>query len=171
VPILHVIGIVAAVNHIGYNWTAYFRARAETRPIAVASVVSMLAFVAVGIPALLTIGVTGFAVGIAAQAAVSLLLRTRYLRRLFGSFRFLGHALRAFVPVLPAVALILAFRLLGPDERTLGLALLELGIYFAVTLAATIYFESRLLTEVVGYVRGRRPAPSEAVAEPGPVGA
>lgn len=157
VPILQVFGIVAAINHIGYNWTAYFRARADTKPIAVASVASMLAFVLVGIPALLLVGVTGFAIGVAAQAAVSLLLRTRYLRRLFGDFRFFGHALRAFIPILPAVAVVLLVRVLGPETRTLAQAVLELVVYAAVAVAATMYFESNLLREVIGYVRGRRP--------------
>ncbi len=44
VTVLQVYGIAAAVNHIGFNWTAYFRALGRTRPIAVASVAATARF-------------------------------------------------------------------------------------------------------------------------------
>ena len=33
--LLQVYGVTAAVNHVGFNWTAYFRAIGRTRPIAI----------------------------------------------------------------------------------------------------------------------------------------
>ena len=118
VPVLEILGVVAAVSHVGFNWTAYFRARDDTRPIAVSSVASMVAFLIVGIPALLTVGLVGFAIGAAAQAVVALTIRAHYLSNLFGGFGFVGHAVRAFLPAIPAVAAVLAVRLVGPDDRT-----------------------------------------------------
>ena len=38
--LLQVCGITAAINHVGFNWTAYFRALKRTRPIAVVTVSS-----------------------------------------------------------------------------------------------------------------------------------
>ena len=37
IVVLQVYGVAAAINHVGFNWTAYFRALDRTRPIAVAS--------------------------------------------------------------------------------------------------------------------------------------
>ena len=34
------LGVTAAFNHIGFNWTAYFRALGRTRPIAIANVLA-----------------------------------------------------------------------------------------------------------------------------------
>ena len=158
VTVLQVYGVAAAVNHIGFNWTAYFRARAQTRPIAVASVAAMVTFLVIGIPLLLEFGLTGFAAGIAVQGLAHLAVRAFYLRRLFDGFSFLRHAMRAFLPTLPAIAAVALTRLVETGGRTVELALAELSLYVAVTVAATWYFESDLLREAVGYLRGRRPA-------------
>jgi len=51
-------------------------------------------------------------------------------------------------------------RALESGQRTLGMAAAELGVYLAVTAAATWWAEKGLLREAVGYVLGRRqPAP------------
>ena len=162
VPVLEILGVVAAVSHVGFNWTAYFRARDDTRPIAVSSVASMIAFLIVGVPALLTVGLVGFAIGAAAQAVVALTIRARYLSKLFGGFGFIGHAVRAFLPAIPAVAAVLAMRAVGPDDRTGTVALAELALYCLVTVIATWYFESKLLREALGYVRRVRPSSAPA---------
>lgn len=158
VTILQVYGVAAAVNHIGFNWDAYFRARGETRPMAVASVGALVTFLVAGIPLLLAYGLAGFAAGVAAQGLVHLGFRAFYLQRLFEGFEFIRHAVRAFLPTLPAVGLILALRAIGPEERSLELALGELSAYVLVTVAATWYFESHLLREVLGYLKARPPA-------------
>ncbi len=164
VAVLQVYGLVAAFNHVGFNWTAYFRARGETRPMAVAGVAAMVAFVIALIPLLVEFGLRGFAGAVAIQGLVGLACRAYFLRRLFDGFRFLRHAARAFLPTLPAAAVVLLARTLEPADRTLGLALGELGLYVAIAVAATWYFESHLLREAIGYLtRGRRgvgPAPT-----------
>ncbi len=116
VVVLQVVGIAAAVNHIGFNWTAFLRARGQTRPIAVASVAGMLAFLVVGVPLILAIGLPGFAIGLAAQTLGQLVVRAFYLQRLFKGFRYLAHIARAFLPTIPAVAVVLAVRAPGPGE-------------------------------------------------------
>jgi hypothetical protein len=49
---------------------------------------------------------------------------------------------------------------LAPAGRSLGLSLAELGVYVAITAAATWYLEAGLLREAAGYVRGPRPVPA-----------
>jgi O-antigen/teichoic acid export membrane protein len=158
IGVLQVYGVAAAFNHVGFNWTAYFRARDETRPIAVANFAALIAFLAVGIPLILTFGLEGFAVGIAFQGLVHLAVRAFYMQRLFHGFGFARHAARAFAPTLPAVGVVLALRALEPGGRTLELALGELALYLGVTAAATWYLEAPLLREAVGYVFGGRTA-------------
>ncbi len=133
IVVLEVFGATAALNHVGFNWTAYFMALGRTRPIAVATVLATASFLLVGIPLLAVDGLTGFAIGIAVQAVVSLLARAWYLQRLFPSFDFIKHAARSFVPTIPAVLAVLLVRWLVSTPRTLALALAELGLYVIVT--------------------------------------
>ena len=162
VEVLQVFGLVAALNHVGFNWTAYFRARAETRPIAVANFAAMAAFLVIGIPLIFELGLRGFAIGIAVQALVQMLFRAYYLRQLFHGFGFVRHALRAFAPTLPAAGVVIVLRTVEPGTRTLGLALGELALYILVTVLATWYLESPLLREAAGYLAGRETARAAA---------
>ncbi len=100
-------GLAAAFGHLGFNWTAYFMARGETKPIAVHSVVAAAAFVAIELPLILAHGLRGVAVGTVALVAASLAVRRFYLRRLFPGFHLGRHALRALAPALPAAGLVL----------------------------------------------------------------
>jgi len=117
VILLQVFGVLAAVNHVGFNWDAYFRAEGRTRPIAVVAVLSMVAFCAVALPLMATDGLDGLAIGMAATAAVSLVARSLYLAAFFDGFRMLGQLGRAVWPVLPAVALVVGVRALEGGER------------------------------------------------------
>lgn len=161
-PLLQSFGVVAAVGHIAFNWDAYFRARAETRPMAVAAVAAAATFIVVGLPLLFTWGLEGIAVGTAAQMLVHVTLRAYYLRRLFDGFAFLRHALRAFVPSLPAVGVVLLLRLIEDGERTAALAAGEVTLYCALTVVMTCFLEGGLLREVLGYIRARPAAESPA---------
>jgi O-antigen/teichoic acid export membrane protein len=160
IPVLQVYGLAAAINHVGFNWTAYFRARDDTRPIAVATAAATLVFVTTGVPLMLAWGLRGFALGIVLQGLAAVALRAFYLRRLFPAFDFLRHAARAFLPTAPAAAVVLLWRLADPGASTLAVALGELLSYAAVTVLATWYLESGLLREVAAMLRDRRPAPA-----------
>jgi O-antigen/teichoic acid export membrane protein len=156
IGVLQVYGVIAAVNHVGFNWQAYLQAQGNTRPIAVANVGSAIVYLAVGVPLILLLGLRGFAYSMAVLTASLLAFRAYYLRRVFDGFSFLAHCGRAFAPTVPALAVIVLARALEPSGRSPGIAAAELAAYVTVTLAATWYFESHLLREVLGYLTARR---------------
>lgn len=161
IPLLQAFGLIAAVNHLGFNWTAYFRARADTRPIAVTSAITTVAFVLVTLPLLIFGGLEGFAYGMAAMMLVQLVCRTVYLRRLFDGFRLLPHALRAVTPVVPGAGAVLLLRALDGGPRSAWMAAGQLALFAAVVLVCTVVAERVLLREALGYLR-RRPQASAA---------
>ena len=153
VGLIQAFGLIAAFNHIGYNWTAFFRARGETRPIGVMGVIGLVSMLAIAVPRLLAEGLDGLAIGMAIATAISLVGRVWYLSRLFPSFQILIHSARAIAPSVPAAAAVLAVRAASDADRSGGLALAELGLYLAVTVLATWLVERQLLREVRGYLR------------------
>jgi O-antigen/teichoic acid export membrane protein len=155
VRLLQITGLVAAINHIAFNWDDYFRARSETVPIAVASVLFATVTLAVGIPLIFTDGLTGLAIGIGAGGLMNLIVRAFYVSRLFEGFAFARHAVRAIVPTIPAVACVLAARALESGSRSPGVAIAELIGYVLITAVATWAAERPLLLEVLGYLRAR----------------
>ena len=97
----------------------------------------------------------------AVAVCVDLAVRGYYLARLFEGFRIARHLVRAVAPSVPPALAILLLRALTDVDRTLGVALAELGLYVALTVASTIVFERSLLSELLGYLRrGARPAPA-----------
>ncbi|HWC26506.1 MAG TPA: oligosaccharide flippase family protein [Solirubrobacteraceae bacterium] len=156
IGLMQAIGVAVAIHQIGFNWDAFYRARAETRPVAVASAIAIVAFLAIALPLLAAQGLRGLAIATLLVEGVNFTLRMYYLRRLFPDFRFLRHAARALLPSLPAVAIVLALRAALGEEATLPAALAMLALYVLTTLAATALIERRLLREMLGYLR-RRP--------------
>ena len=159
IGLLQAFGLIVAFNHLGFNWTAYFRARAQTRPIGVASVITTIAFVAITLPLLIADGLRGLAWGMAALTAVQLALRVYYLRRLFVGFRLLPHALRAILPVVPGAAAVLLVRRAQDGPPGAAAAAGQLVLFAVVTLVVTVLAERALLREAFGYLR-RAPAPA-----------
>ncbi len=156
--VLQVYGVTAAVGHIAFNWDAYMRATARTRPLAVAAIASTLTFFAAGIPLLFAYGLRGFAYGVALQLCANLVVRAYYLRQLFEGFSFLRQAMRAIVPTIPPVVLVLVARLVETGPRTAGQAAAELVLYGIATVIGTWLFEGRLIREAVSYLVSRRAA-------------
>jgi O-antigen/teichoic acid export membrane protein len=155
VTLLQVFGVLAALNHVAFNWDAYFRARGRTRPIAVVAVLSMVTFCAVALPLMASDGLDGLAIGMAATALVSLVARSLYLTAFFDGFRMLSQLARAASPVLPAVGLVVGVWAVD-GHRTLGLALAELVLYVAAVVVVTMLAERALLREAIGYLRRGR---------------
>jgi O-antigen/teichoic acid export membrane protein len=155
VVLLQITGAVAAISHIGFNWDDYFRARSNTKPLAVASVLATTALLAAGVPLLLSHGLTGLAIGIGIGAGVNLLVRAWYVTRLFRGLAFLRHAIRAIVPTVPAVLAVLIARTVESGPRQRGDALAELVLYALIVIAATAVVERPLLAELLSYVRRR----------------
>ncbi len=153
VGLIQVFGLVAALNHIGFNWTAFFRARGDTRPLAVVGPIVLLAFLLVPCPLLLTTGLPGYGAGMAFMALVSLVARSYFLSRVFPDFRMLRHAARATAPSVPAAGAVLLLRLAIPNHGPVS-TLVELTVYVLLTIGATLVAERALLREVLGYVRG-----------------
>lgn len=153
VVLLQVVGLTAAVNHIGFNWGAFYRAAGITRPIAIVTGIALAVFLAVAIPLLFAFELDGFAAGLAVMTVVALAARWYYVSKLFPGLEVAAHAARAIVPTIPAVAAVLGARLAFGGERTVGISLAELGLYVAVTVAATLIVERSLIREVLGYLR------------------
>jgi O-antigen/teichoic acid export membrane protein len=154
VHLIQAFGAIAAAHHIGFNWDVFFRAQGRTRPIAIWSVISLATFLGCAVPLLVIDGLDGFAVGMAAVTAVSLIVRAVYLKRLLPGLRVLRHTARAIAPTLPAVAIVVFARAIEHGDRTAASAIVELVVYLVTTALATVAFEHRLLREVAGYLRG-----------------
>ena len=92
------------VNQIGFNWTAFFRARGETRPIAVVELVLLAGVLAIAVPLLLEEGLEAYGAGWVAATVLAVLVRFGYLRRLFPLPRITADLARALLPTVPAVA-------------------------------------------------------------------
>jgi O-antigen/teichoic acid export membrane protein len=155
IGLLRIMGIVAAINHVGFNWDGYFRARAQTMPIAIVAVLSTITMLGVGIPLLITHGLTGLGIGLAAGAAVQLVLRAWYLSGLFKGFGFVSHAIRAMLPTVLAGGVVLVMRALERGPRDLADALAELAVYLLGLVLATWLIERPLLNEALRYLRAR----------------
>jgi O-antigen/teichoic acid export membrane protein len=160
IPLLHAFGLTAAFNHIGFNWHAFYRARGNTRPIAIVAGVTVVAFFLGPAPLLAAYGVDGLAAGVGIMTLAGLLARTYYLVQLFPGFAMLRHAARAILPTVPAVVFILLVRTLGDGPRTAVTAAGEIIAFILIVSATTAYAERALLREVAGYLRPRvvRPA-------------
>ena len=154
ITVVQAFGIVAAIDQLGFNWAAFFRATNQTRPMAVVGLLNLATFAVITAPLLLAFGLDGFAVGLIIARSIAQVARTYYLTRLFRGYKLLRHASRAIAPVIPALAITLLVRLLtSGGERTPELAVLEATIFAAVTAAATVYLERALLREVLAYLR------------------
>ena len=155
VVLMQAVGVAVAVHQIGFNWDAFYRARAQTRPIAVAGLVAIASFLAIALPALALWGLPGLAVAMLILEVINLAVRSYFLRRLFASFAVLRHAARALLPSVPAVGAVLALRAVAGPAGSLVEALAVLAVYLLVTALATAVAERALLREVVAYLRGR----------------
>jgi O-antigen/teichoic acid export membrane protein len=153
VSLIQVFGLIAASHQVGFNWTAFYRARGETRPIAIVAVIVTVVFLASVIPLTIGDGLHGFGIAMAISAGASLAARTFYLLALFPGLSMLRHALRAIAPSVPAAAAVLLLRLVEGGSRTRAIAVTELVVYVIVTVAATLAFERPLLAEIAGYLR------------------
>jgi lipopolysaccharide exporter len=157
--LLQAFGLILATRQIAFNWVVFMSAIGNTRPLAINGVLQIAVFVLVTAPLMLTLGLTGYAIGMATTTVLELALRGWFLSRLFVGFNITSHVVRAIAPVIVPTALILGLRLLETGNRSLGTALGELALYGAATVAATFLMERRFIVELVGYLRGGiRPA-------------
>ena len=165
VSLIQLLGVSAALNMIGFNWTAFARARAETRWIAVAAIMSTVAVLAVSIPLLLSHGLVGFGWAIISGTLAGLVVRHVWLVRLFPPRAIALHVARSFLPTVPAAAGILASRAIFGADDSAATLLAEVVAYCALVVAVTWLAERTLLREAIDYLR-QRTRKSEAQSEP-----
>jgi O-antigen/teichoic acid export membrane protein len=153
------LAVATALQQVGYNWFAFYRAQGESWPQAVESAALGAGFVVLAVPATLLAGSWGFVAGRLGCTACMLAVRAAYLRRLLPGVRLPAIAWRAAVPVLAATTAVLAIRLaLWGGERPLGQAVLELGVFAVVLGLASWQRERELIVELRGYL-GRLAVP------------
>lgn len=156
IGLLAAFGLTCAVGQVAFNWAIFLRAVNNTRPIFVSSLVNIGVFAVVSVPAMLAWGTTGYAVGFAVANVVQIGIRGYYMRRLFGDFSALGQLTRAILPTVPPALVIGLVRLAAPGGRTLSRAIAEAVVFSLAVVACTWLLERSLVSELLGYLRGRR---------------
>lgn len=155
VPVLVIMGLVTAVHHVGYNWSAFVKARGTTWPLAVSGVVVNSVVVGSSIFLMRRYGVTGLGLAFALGEAVGFVIRGVWLARFFTGVRILSHLMRAFAPTILACIPIILLRQVAGEEQTLLAAAAVFALYVGLTLAATALLERPLMREAVGYMLRR----------------
>lgn len=155
-------GLAAAINQVGFNWSAFFRAIGQTRPLAWGSGVMVAGVAAVAIPLLIVDGVDGYATGMGVAVLGLIAARLVFLRRLFPLRAIVRNTLRGVLPTLPPLALVLALRATEPSIRGASDALAELAVFVVAAILSTALFERALLRELRSYLRREagRPIPA-----------
>jgi PST family polysaccharide transporter len=159
VTLIQIVGVTAAVNQIGFNWSAFYRALDRTRPVAVANMVLLAGVLGAAVPLLVAEGVNGYAAGMAVATLMFLGARLYYLGRIFPALRVIVHVGGAAAPTIPAVLAVLAIRAVAGGGRPLGQVALEAGVFVIVTALATAVLERGFLRELRAYLRGDPPPP------------
>jgi O-antigen/teichoic acid export membrane protein len=153
---IQIFGVAAAINQIGFNWSAFYRALGDTKPIAVNAAVMCVAVLVIAIPLLIVDGIDGYATGMTLSIVVLVISRLRYLARLFPLRVVLSNCARGMLPTVPAVIVVVAIRLASwGGERSLLQWLVEMAAFGAVLVLTTLRSERRLLHEFRGYLGGR----------------
>lgn len=149
-PLVQAFGMVAAINQISYNWTAFYRARSETRPIAVYAGVGVVLHLAIVLPALALWELDGLAVSIVLTTALTMGVRLRYAARLFPGVGLRPIAGRGLAITAFAMAAALGAGALGVEALAV-----RIGVFFVALAAVAWVLEGALLRELVGYLRRR----------------
>ena len=155
VVLLQGLAVTAAIMQIGFNWFAFYRAHADTRPTAVEAVVGAVGFTVLAIPGLLVWGSWGFVVGRVVAVLVQQVVRGRYVRRLLPDVALLPIAARALRPVVLAAVPVAALRLaLWGSTRTAGQAAAEVTLFVLAYGASALCLERALIAEIRRTWRG-----------------
>jgi hypothetical protein len=142
---------------VGYNWSAFVKARGLTWPIALVGVTVSTVTVGAAVPLMYSNGVIGLAYAFVIGEAVGLVIRGVVLARFFEGVSILSHLARAFAPTTIAAIPVLLLRASHHLDNSLGAAILMFSLYIATTVAATWALERPLVREAVGYMVRRSP--------------
>jgi O-antigen/teichoic acid export membrane protein len=154
VDLIRATAVALAVHQIGFNWTAFYRAKGTTRPIAVAAAVAVAVMAIIVLPLLAWRGLDGLALGVLAAEVVHFAVRARYVERLFPGLGLVRHGIRAIGPVLPAVGIVLLLRAAEHGDRTQAEIAAELLAFGLAAIAAALWAERPLLREAWRSLRG-----------------
>ena len=153
---IQVFGLIAGINQIGFNWSAFYRAIDNTRPIAISTTVMCVGVLAFAIPLLVLKDVDGYAVGMAMAIVCLIVNRLYYLSRLFPLRAILRNCAQGIFPTIPGVAAALLVRAASwGSPRTILEWFAEMAAFGLVTGAITVFSERDLLREFRGYLGGR----------------
>jgi O-antigen/teichoic acid export membrane protein len=158
VTLIQVLAVTAAVNQVGFNWSAFYRALARTKPIAVVNVVLLIGVLGIAVPLLIAYGLDGYAAGMAAATGVMIVVRLFFLIRIFPALDVVSHVARAFAPTVLAVCVVLGSRVAFGLDHSLGPVIAQSVLFIVIVLVATLRSERELFREVVGYLRGAAPS-------------
>jgi O-antigen/teichoic acid export membrane protein len=166
-------GLAAAglLQHLGFNWFAFYRAHGDPRPPALEAVTGTVAFGVLAVGGLALWGDDGFVWGRIAAVAIALVVRWHYIRGLLPRARLVPLVAPAMVPLALAAAATLALRLvLWGGERTLGQFIAEALVFGGVYMAGAVWRERPLVAELVGAIRPAATATPTSPPEPLPPG-
>ena len=143
------LAVAGLLQHLGFNWFAFYRAHGDTRTPAIEAIVVAAAFLILAVPGLVVAGAEGFVAGRIAAVLLGLVLRARYVKRMLPGVRPAQILAPALPPVLVATGLAVAVRLaLWGGEREAWQAALEVGLFTAAFVALALPRERALLAEL-----------------------
>jgi len=149
VVLLQGLAVAGALQQLGYNWFAFYRARGQTRPQAIETMAGAVAFLALAVPGLALLGAGGFVAGRIVAVLVTLAVRWAYVRRLLPGMRAWNLVAPALVPLAVATVAVAALRgALWGGERTAMQTAVEVALFGVVLLVVTVRRERALMAEV-----------------------
>ena len=154
---------VGLLQHLGFNWFAFYRAHGDTRPPALEALVRAVAFAALAVPGLLLWGDEGFVGGALAAAAVALAVRAVYVRRMLPGVSWPSVVGPGALAVAAAAASALLVRAVLWGEREPWQAALEVLVFAAVFALVALRRERGLIGELRGGLR----APQDGAGQHG----
>jgi lipopolysaccharide exporter len=152
--LLQGLAVAGLLQHLGFNWFAFYRAHGDPRPPALEALTGTAAFLVLAIGGLALWGDDGFVWGRIAAVAIALVVRWYYIRGLLPQARLLPLVAPAMVPLALAAAATLALRLvLWGGERSLGQFIAEALVFGGVYVAGAVWRERPLVRELVTAIR------------------
>jgi O-antigen/teichoic acid export membrane protein len=162
--LLQGLAVAGLLQHLGFNWFAFYRAHGDPRPPALEALTGTFAFAVLALVGLAIWGTDGFIWGRIAAIAIALVVRWRFIRELLPQARLVPLVLPALVPLAGAAAAVLVVRVvLWGGVRTLGQTIAEVLLFAGVYLAGALWRERPLVFELL---RAIRPVASGPPASP-----
>ncbi len=160
-------GLSVVTLSIGWSWDIFYRARSQTKPTLVWSIMSEAWVFVILLPATVLWGLTGAAWAVFALGVIALPVRQVFMRRIFPDVNLLADVWRELLAVGVVALLVAALRSkTGPPSSIIEL--LGLGLVFGVAaLGALAIVDCALITDLIGRLRTPSPViPEDPFVEP-----